>query len=354
MRFTSSLVLLLFGLVWCGALAFMDASMFARLARQIRARDFPSTAGQVTQSEVIATPRSKGRKSYREAIRYAYVVGGREFTSDYTALGGIRFGNGRRQAEALVAQYPAGKELAVFYDPAAPGEAVLRPGVLPEHLLLGLFLVPFHVIGFGLLYLALEPLVGRLVPAARALTLRPLDDLRMVVRMPWLAPWAVGMITFAAASFVALLVAPFLLPQPASMPGAIAVWIVVLAAAACAALRRRAQLTAGLADLAIDAGARTVTLPLGCGRKERVTLPFGDIHGVKLRQLPATVTRTTKRGWTVTKKSGSPPYELALIGPSEQPFPLVTSAMPERLRAIAEALERTFGWPLVPGTGAGA
>jgi hypothetical protein len=325
----------------------MDISMFPRLVKQIRAREFPTVSGQVTRSEVIIASRSKGQKSYREAIHYAYVVDGHEYTSERPNLGGIRIGSGRRQAEALVAQYPVGKELTVFYDPAAPGDSVLRPGLLPEHLLTALMIVPFHLIAFGLMYLTVYPLVARVVSSTPPL--RPLDDLRMVVRMPWLEPWAVGLITLAAASIASLFIAPFLLPQPLSMAAVLVVWIIVGGVTLFTALRRRTQLRAGVADLTIDAGARTVTLPLGCGRKERVTLPFSDIRGVRVRQLPASTTHTTSRGWRVTKTNNSPPYELALIGPSEQPFALVTSAMPEKLRAIADALTGTFGWPLIPG-----
>jgi hypothetical protein len=173
----------------------------------------------------------------------------------------------------------------------------------------------------------------------------------MVVRMPWLEPWAVGMITLTAASIGALFIAPFLLPQPLSIAGVAVVWTIVGGLSIFMALRRRAQLSAGVADLTIDAGARTVTLPLGCGRKERVVLPFSEICGVRVRRLPATVTSTTSRGWRVTKTDSSPPYELALIGPSEQPFPLVTSALPEKLRAIADALASTFGWEFIRGAG---
>lgn len=349
MRVIQSIVLLFFGLVWCGFLTFMDISMFPRLAKQIRAREFPTVNGQVTRSEVITAPRSKGQKSYREAISYAYVVDGHEYASDRPGLGGIRIGNGRRQAEALVAQYPVGKELTVYYDPAVPGDGVLRPGVLPEHLLTALTIVPFHLIAFGLMYLAVHPLVARAVSSAPPL--RPLDDLRMVVRMPWLEPWAVGIITLTIASIGSLFIAPFLLPQPLSMAGVLVVWIIVGGVTLYMSLRRRAQLRAGFGDLTIDAGARTVTLPLGCGRKERVTLPFSDIHGVRVRRLPASTTHTTSRGWRVTKTNSSPPYELALIGPSEQPFPLVTSALPEKLRAIADALTGTFGWQLIRGAG---
>ena len=350
MRVIQSLVLLFFGLVWCGFLAFMDVSMFPKVAKQIRAREFPTASGQVTRSEVITSPRAKGQRSYREAISYAYVVDGHEYTSDRPGLGGIRIGDGRRQVEALVAQYPVGKELTVFYDPAAPGDSVLRPGLLPEHLLAGLMIVPFHLIAFGLIYLAVYPLVARVI--SNAPPLRPLDDLRMVVRMPWLEPWAVGMITLTVASIGSLFIAPFLLPQPLSFAGVLVVWIIVGGVTIYLSLRRRAQLQAGFADLTIDAGARTVTLPLGCGRKERVTLAFNEVHGVRVRRLTASTTHTTSRGWRVSKTDSSPPYELALIGPSEQPFPLVTSATPEKLHGIAEALEQTFGWAFVGKGGA--
>jgi hypothetical protein len=111
-------------------------------------------------------------------------------------------------------------------------------------------------------------------------------------------------------------------------------------------MRQWARLRSGLADLIIDARTRTVALPIGGGRKERVTLPFDEIQGITVRLQPAVI-RTTKRGWTVTtsnRKTGS--YYLALVDRNESPTKVVTSSNEQLLRGIAETPSQTFGWPL--------
>jgi hypothetical protein len=71
---------------------------------------------------------------------------------------------------------------------------------------------------------------------------------------------------------------------------------------------------------------------------------------VSVRLLPTKTTRTTKGGWTVTETHKTPTYELALIGPSEQPFPLARSTTEGELERVAETLSQTFGWPYRPRT----
>lgn len=325
--------------------------IWPRFLKQIRSAHYPTALGQVTSSEVKSASRARGKRSYRAAISYAYTVGEQEWTSDRVSNAAVRFGDGSRQAEAFAAQFPVGKEVTVFYNPDAPAEATLRPGLLPEHLIVALFLVPFHLIALGLLLFAFKPLAPRLGTTATATPLRPLGDLRMAIRMPWLAPWVVGLFALGGASIVAVMVGGFALALPTPMAAAVGVWVVVLVFAALIVQWRRGQIAAGLADLIIDASARTVTLPVDRRRKQRLTLPFDEVHGVSVRRLPAQTTRTTKHGWTVTKKSGSSPFEIALIGPSEQPFPLATSSSEEMLRGMAEALSSTFGWSLKYGFG---
>jgi hypothetical protein len=333
---------LILAVVWCGALGILDAMVLPGFVKQLRASDFPTTSGRIIRSIPKAPPRVQGKRRYRWTIVFRYSVDGQEWTGEQVSFGTVILGNGSRQAHQLTAEFPVGKEVTVFYNPSAPGQAVLRPGFLPDHLLAALFLTPFHVIGAGLLLAAVGPRLRKRPGPA----LRPIDDLRMSARMPWLAPWVVGMVTLGVATFVSLFVVAFALPQPISMVAATSVWGVVLAVVAFMASRRRAQLRAGLADLTIDAGARTVTLPLGSGRKERMTIPFTEIHGVSFRRLPFSSTRTTKGGWTVTEKRSSPRFELALLDLNAQRIPLAESGGGEELRALAEALHDTFGWPL--------
>lgn len=343
-RIFSSIPLLIFGLLWCGFLAVVDTFALRGFIQQMRATGFPTTSGVVSESQVKITRGSKGKRTHRAEIAYSYAANDREWTSNRVGYSVGTFGDGSSHARQLVAAFPVGKEVTVYYDPASPGEAMLKPGLQPEHLLIALFMTPHHMVGLGLLLGALGPL-WRGVRGEPDMTLRPLDDLRMAVRMPWMSPLWVGIITLGITSFVGIFMAAFAFSQFPSMATAIGIWLVIFGITAFTVLRRRARIKAGLADLVIDASARTVSLPLGEGRKERVMLPFTDIHGVTVRVSPST-TRTTKRGWTVTTTRKPGMFYLALIDQNESPTKLVTSKDEEKLRAIADALSKTFGWPL--------
>lgn len=350
MKDSTSFILLLFALVWCGGMLFIDSLGVPGVMRQIRSTSFPIAHGAITRSEVTQMRRPKSKMRYRWKIEYRYEVDGQAFTGDQVKFGTMTFGNGRGQSQRYVAEYPVGKEVAVHYDPAAPGEALLQPGFLPDHLLLALVVTPHHLIGIGLLVAALSPLYRRLRGQPAPLVLHPVDDLRMSVRMPWLAAWAVGMYALGGAAIVGVLLGAFALSVMPSMAPIVAIWALVLGCAVFFARRRQAQFDAGLADLTIDAGARTVTLPIGEGRKERVVFPFADISAVSLTT--RTVRSTRSRGGGGTRTTTRQYYDLSLVGPSESRHRLISEARPERLRAIGEALHKTVGWPFdqAPGT----
>lgn len=69
------------------------------------------------------------------AIRYAYRVNGREFSSDRVRFGIV--GQALSDAQAFVYRYPRGTTVAVSYDPQNPAEAILEHSVAEGH---GLFI----------------------------------------------------------------------------------------------------------------------------------------------------------------------------------------------------------------------
>jgi hypothetical protein len=159
-------------------------------------------------------------------VRYGYVVDGREWTSDRISAGNFTIGDGRKQAERTLREFPMGKEVTVFYDPAAPGEALLKTGLQPEHLLIALLMVPHHMVGLGLLLGSLTMIYRELRGEPR-IALRPLDDLRMAVRMPWMSPLWVGIVTFGVAGLVGIFAALFAMSQAASIASIAAVWVAI-------------------------------------------------------------------------------------------------------------------------------
>lgn len=93
--------------------------------------NWPSVKGEVLESKVVAFERETPEgieRTFTPLVKYRYTVGERSFTSadlnflpDSTAT--YRVG---AKAEAVVARYPAGSPVSVFYNPSTPGQAVLE------------------------------------------------------------------------------------------------------------------------------------------------------------------------------------------------------------------------------------
>ncbi len=91
-------------------------------------RDWHITPGHITVSEVEVTV-SRGEHDtasyfYTPKIHYEYTVGAGQFSGEYT----LTLGSTQQQAERLVAHYPVGKRVPVFYHPTRPQESTLDPG----------------------------------------------------------------------------------------------------------------------------------------------------------------------------------------------------------------------------------
>lgn len=342
MKNGSSIFLLIFASLWGGFLGVVDVVALRGVFKQVRAATFPTTTGQITQSETRRTIGSKGRATYSWTIVYRYTAAGQEWTSNRVSFGTGTFGDGSAQARSVTARYPVGKEVMVHYDPTAPDTSVIEPGLLPDHLVLALFLTPHHTVGIGMLMIALVPLARKWRGLPDEPVLRRIDDLRMAMRMPWLPAWGVGIITLGVSALAAIVLVALTLPLPPPTFAIILVWVILIGVTSYMVRRRRAQFDASLADLTIDASARTATLPLGDGRKERVTLPFADVHGISItvRRFGATSTGLS------TSRRNRRNYDLALLGPNSKRFLLVSSGNEEQLQKIADALHDTFGWPL--------
>ncbi|GAB4325228.1 MAG: hypothetical protein Kow0059_21160 [Candidatus Sumerlaeia bacterium] len=82
---------------------------------------------------------------YKPVIVYRYDVGGQSYESsrfDYTAS---PFNRSEEDAKRIVAQYPPGTPVTVYYNPSYPQQAVLRRGVGRATL---------YLIGLSVLYIA--------------------------------------------------------------------------------------------------------------------------------------------------------------------------------------------------------
>ncbi len=97
---------------------------------------WPTTDGQILSSNV-REDRDEDGTSYFGDVTFGYFVDDISYTSDTVSFG--QYGGERDHAEEIVARYPAGSGVTVYYDPADPETAVLEPGVTwSSYMLLGM------------------------------------------------------------------------------------------------------------------------------------------------------------------------------------------------------------------------
>ena len=115
---------------------------------------WPSVSGQITSSSVSHSTDSEGADSYTPSVGYRYVVNDLQYSGSRIKFGETSY-NKESEAAAVVARYPAGTTIPIYYDPAGPDTAVLEPGVTSGSYL-------FLAIGacFIILALVLTPIIA--------------------------------------------------------------------------------------------------------------------------------------------------------------------------------------------------
>jgi hypothetical protein len=116
-------VLIGFGVIAFAVGVVLYIVQFRQGLRADASKKWPKAAGTVIASALEPSPEHKRR--YRAAVRYRYRVGGKEYQADRVFWGGNE--GRRRHMESVVAAYPAGADVPVYYDPQNPAEAVIDP-----------------------------------------------------------------------------------------------------------------------------------------------------------------------------------------------------------------------------------
>ncbi|NWF64448.1 MAG: DUF3592 domain-containing protein [Chloroflexi bacterium] len=101
------------------------------VARQgsAKAQNWAATAGRVMLSTLEARRGSNGQKVYYPVVQYQYRVHAMDYESRKIMPGMEWGGSG---ASAVVAKYPAGSTVTVYYNPENPAEALLERDI-PKH-----------------------------------------------------------------------------------------------------------------------------------------------------------------------------------------------------------------------------
>ena len=123
----------------CGAafvLGFIGTGVFL-IYRNLQSRKraeasqgWPSTVGQIGESRVTHSTHTDSEgdtsDSYAPYVEYTYQVAGQTFTGRDITFGFKQGYGNASKAQAVLAQYPVGAQVSVYYDPADPQQAVLE------------------------------------------------------------------------------------------------------------------------------------------------------------------------------------------------------------------------------------
>ena len=110
------IVLVILNAVFLGIIYFMRKRMAV-------VSQWPSTMGTVVMSTIEWRSDSEGGSTAYPVVQYSYQVNGQAYQGYKLAPGPEVGGSG---AKKVVAKYPAGAQVMVFYDPQKPSDAVLE------------------------------------------------------------------------------------------------------------------------------------------------------------------------------------------------------------------------------------
>jgi hypothetical protein len=133
-------VLLILNAVFLSVIFFMRRKMAA-------VSQWPSTMGAVNSSYLERRSSSEGGSTHYPVVQYSYQVGGQTYQSTKLAPGPEVGGTG---AGKVVARYPEGVQVMVFYNPENPSDAVLERKA-PAQWLMWLLLIVFDCVLCGII-----------------------------------------------------------------------------------------------------------------------------------------------------------------------------------------------------------
>jgi len=279
-------------------ICFVDYAVGHGLVHGLRAQNFSSTQGTITQSEVTTHTGSKGRTNYDADIRYRYEVGHKQFEGDTYRFGGMEASD-PESAHATVRAHKVGAPVTVYYDAGDPSDSVLHPGIEGSSLFLLIFLTPFNVVMLAFWRFGGEWIWHWWHGTKPKLVVWSRVGNATRVRLSDATALESGVVAAGAAAFVVAFIGAFAVGFDMSIATALALWAVVLGAGIATGLWVRRKEVEGAYDFVI--GDRTVELPASFDRKRRETVDRPAVSGVAVRAFE----RPGRRGPTTV-------YEIAI------------------------------------------
>jgi hypothetical protein len=141
--------------VLASAIVFMSFCM-SKFFREIRSKHWPSATGIISQCYLQKEQGPKGSSWYVPEVVYLYTVGTQSFAGTRIDFHTEDHNYSKRYAAWRLRNYPRGKLVQVYYEPGAPQNAVLEPGIRPNQeslLSLGLgYIMLLYMAFIGVLY----------------------------------------------------------------------------------------------------------------------------------------------------------------------------------------------------------
>ncbi len=110
-----------------GAGVFMLFKYFQENKNSEESQNWSSTQGMITKSSLRQEVSYESSNTlYYPEVEYAYESLGTEYTGDRITFGGSTGYSQRNKTEEVLAKYPIGANVTVYYDPHAPEKAVLE------------------------------------------------------------------------------------------------------------------------------------------------------------------------------------------------------------------------------------
>lgn len=266
--------LVFFTLIWTAGIFFFDGIMAYKGCKQYQSGSFSSVTGTVTHSEEERRTTSKGHTYYVAVVDYQYTVSGQTCWGDT-----LRFGTGQpRGAYEIVNAHPVNSPVQVYYNPKDPNESLLYPGLTGSDMMPALFLTPFNMLMIGfwggtwiwLRERLFKPVAGGVKIIEDGMTTR--------VRLPAALAVCWGLGTTGVLGFLSIFVVGFSTGMQPSISMVLLAFCAIYLAGAGVWFWQQQKINSGIDDLVINEASGTLELPLTCGRKERVTVPFSEIE----------------------------------------------------------------------------
>lgn len=307
--FISTLILALIITAFIGVFDFM---MIGPALRQIAARSYPTTTGNIVSSEIETSTDSDG-SSHRPRITFSYEVNGQMYESSTWRYGDLGLSDST-YAREIIDTYPSEKQVTVHYNPVRPRDAVLSTEIDGTDRFAVLFLSIFNFLTLGawclclfwLRLLVFNPPAGGLRLIQRGAAIH--------VRMPRIGPVLAAAMGFGGVCFVSVFIAGFLMHMAPPVWFIYSVWVVALLAAIGTYLWRSLALAGGGADLIVDATNRVLSLPPIAGRKERAEVAFDAVRSIEIKSQIEHSSEGSSRTWApmlIVRDGGSTRREKA-------------------------------------------